>query len=124
MSARGKKLEFKKPVNESKLQKIILNSLEDLDLLGQWHFEHDFFLDTIACYCGNEKVTGHLHSIELHSIVAEFEAYAAEGTFQEPMFAGIKFRPPYASEEGQKESSARINKIYDTFSKQYKKYIK
>jgi hypothetical protein len=119
-----KKLEFKKPVSESELQELIIDSLKATNFGGHWQFEHGYIYNKDLNNALSEKVIGYINLKDGLTQVAEFIVGPwLEDNFQEPMFGSIEFRPVYGREDNEKIFNDNIEAIYDKFIENYQNLL-
>ena len=69
-----KKIEFAEPVTESQLQKILDNTVKELNLDGEWHFEHGYIHHDLSKHSINEKLHGFMRLKGNIHAITEFNA--------------------------------------------------
>jgi len=114
-----RKMEFKVPVTESQLQKIILDSAIELGLDGEWYFEHGYAHNNLVSGARCEKLSGMLRLPGKLHAVTEFKCGPWADASTEPLWGNIEFFPPYDCEQGAQQYSVHITDIHQVFAKNY-----
>jgi hypothetical protein len=115
----SRKIEFDAPVTESQLQKILKNTVTELNLDGEWHFEHGYMHNNLSSHSINEKLHGFLRPKGgIHAII-EFYAGPWKDFSKKPQWSDIEFSPSHGCEESEQLYPKHIDQIYDTFNKNY-----
>jgi len=114
-----RKIEFDRPVTESQLQNIILDSIKELGLHGEWHFEHGYAHDNLSSAARCEKLHGLLRLPNEFHAVTEFRGGPWIDAAQEPVWGNIEFLPEYGCTKSAELYPKHIDRICETFKKYY-----
>ena len=114
-----RKIEFEGPVTESQLQKILENTVTELNLDGVWHFEHGYTHNNLSSHSINEKLHGFIRLVDGIHAITEFNAGYWKGFNKKPQWGDIDFFPSRGCKESEQLYPKYIDQIYDTFKKNY-----
>jgi hypothetical protein len=118
-----RKIEFDAPVTESQLQKILDNTLKELDLEGEWHFEHGYMHHHLSKHAINEKLHGFIRLKGDAHAITEFYVGPWKDFSKKPQWGDIAFSPSRGCGEREQLYPKHIDQIYDTFNKNYKSQV-
>jgi len=114
-----KEFEFKEPVSESQLQDILESTMQELNLDGQWHFEHGYQHNNLVSQAMCESLHGFIKTLDEHHAIAEITAGPWIDAAKEPRWGNIEFSPAFGCEVSDRLYPEYIDRLYETFCKKY-----